>query len=470
LADLDLCYEPAWRLAALVRAGAISPVALVANALDRIAEVNPRINAFCAVFAARALHEAKEAEAAARQGRDLGPLHGVPIAIKDLTPSRGDPTTLGSRLFKDWVTDWDAVVVERLRAAGAIIVGKTNTPEFGYSGFTRNELWGETRNPWNLRHTPGGSSGGSAAAVATGCVPLAEGSDGGGSIRDPAACCGIVGLKPSFGRIPFDLLPTQFSTVFHLGPLARTVADAALFLAATNGPDDRDISSLSPALDVPVPPPSDVTGFRLALAVDFGLFHVDPEVEANVRAAAAALEARGAIVEEVGLRFDRQAIAAYEADLGALAALTQGEYLYEHRAELTPRVAALIDDGKRYGGTAVKAFEIARTMVWRALAPVLACHDALLCPTQAGPAPRNDQTEADFDWVDEFGKYHGHFMSQYFNFVSQVPALAVPSGFTSSGLPTGVQIVGRRYDDNCVLRVGAALEAVRPWSDRRPPL
>jgi Asp-tRNA(Asn)/Glu-tRNA(Gln) amidotransferase A subunit family amidase len=470
VADLELCYAPARRLAALVREGAVSPVELVANAIDRIAEVNPTINAFCAVFAARALGEAKAAERAARQGRALPPLHGVPIAIKDLTPSRGDPTTLGSRLFKDRVTDEDAVVVERLRRAGAIIVGKTNTPEFGYSGFTRNELWGETRNPWNPRHTPGGSSGGSAAAVAAGCVALAEGSDGGGSIREPAACCGVVGLKPSFGRIPFDLLPTQFSTVFHLGPLARTVADAALFLAVTNGPDDRDIASLSPRLELPVPPLADVTGLRLALNVDFGFFYVDPEVAANLRSAAAALAERGAVVEDVDLRFDREAIRASEADLGALAALIQGEHLHEHRDLLTPRAAAIIEDGRRYGGTAVKAFEIARTNVWRALAPVLARHDALLCPTQAGPAPRNDQSEAAFDRVDEAGRYHGHFMSQYFNFASQAPALSVPSGFTASGLPTAVQIVGRRYDDPMVLRIGAALEAARPWSARRPPL
>ena len=450
--------------------GEISPVEAVSNALARIETVNAEINAFCAVFAEEAIASARNAERALGARQSDAPLSGVPIAIKDLTPSRGHVTSFGSRIFRDRVTEHDSVIVERLLAAGAIIVGKTCTPEFGYSGFTRSALWGESRNPWNLAHTPGGSSGGSAAAVAAGCVPLAEGSDGGGSVRDPAACCGITGLKPSYGRIPFDLFPTQFSTVFHFGPLARTVADAALFLDVTNGPDDRDIQSQAPKLDVPVPPPCDVAGLELALNIDLGLFYVDPEVEAGVRAAAAALRAAGAAVREVDLAFDRAAIEACEADLGALAATLQGDLLAQGRDLMTDRAAAIIERGGRYRGVDLKRFEVERTKVWRTLAPVLAEHHALLCPSQAGPAPRNDQAEADFDWVDTDGRYHGHFMSQYFSFVSQVPAMAVPVGFTTAGLPTSVQIVGRRYDDNMVLRIAAALERLNSWAQHRPPI
>ena len=470
IVDLELCYTPAVTLARMIRCGEVSPVEVVANALTRIEAVNSEINAFCAVFVEEAMSAARRAEQAVVESQTVGPLNGVPIAIKDLTPTKGHVTTLGSRIFGDWVPEHDAVIVERLLGAGAIVVGKTCTPEFGYSGFTRSALWGESRNPWDLARTPGGSSGGSAAAVAAGCVPLAEGSDGGGSVREPAACCGVTGLKPSYGRIPFDLFPTQFSTVFHFGPLARTVADAALFLDVTNGPHDRDIQSLSPKLDIPVPPPNDISGLKLALNMDFGLFYVDSEVEADVRAAAEALRAAGAEVTEVELAFDRAAVYASEADLRSLATILQGALLAEHRNLMTDRAAAIVEGGARYRGVEVKNFEVERTKVWQALAPVLAEHDALLCPTQAGPAPRNDQSEADFDWVDDEGRYHGHFMSQYFSFVSQVPAFAVPAGFTAAGLPTSVQIVGRRYDDNMVLRIAAALEQARPWAQHRPPI
>ena len=470
MSDPELCFTPALDLARLVACRRLSPVDLVTNALARIDEVNPTINAFCSVFPERALERARMLEEEAQCGTLRGPLHGVPVAIKDLTPTAGYPTTFGSRVFADHVGEDDAVVVRRLFEAGAIMVGKTNTPEFAYSGFTRNELHGETRNPWSLERSPGGSSGGSAAAVATGCVPLAEGSDGGGSVRDPAACCGITGLKPSFGRIPFDIFPTQFSTIFHFGPLARTVADAALFLAVANGPDDADIQSLTQRLDVPVPPPGNVRGLKIALNIDFGFFHVDAEVEGNLRVAAAALAERGAIIEEVDLVFDRQAIYACEADVGSLAALLQGDVVRRHPDRVTPRVAAMVESGAGYSGTDVKRFELARTKTWQALAPVLARHDALLCPTQGGPAPLNSQSEADFDWVDDEGRYHGHFMSQFFNFTSHVPAFSVPSGFTGDGLPTAVQIVGRRHDDNMVLRIGQALEGALGWPAHRPPL
>ena len=217
MSDSDLCFTPALDLARLVARRRLSPVDLVTNALARIDEVNPMINAFCSVFPERALERARMLENEARRGMLRGPLHGVPVAIKDLTPTAGFPTTFGSRVFAGHVGEHDAVVARRLFEAGAIMVGKTNTPEFAYSGFTRNELHGETRNPWSLEHSPGGSSGGSAAAVAAGCVPLAEGSDGGGSVRDPAACCGIAGLKPSFGRIPSTSFRPSSRPSFTLG-------------------------------------------------------------------------------------------------------------------------------------------------------------------------------------------------------------------------------------------------------------
>src|SRR5215813_11261834 len=306
MADLELCYTPATELARRMRAKEISPVEAVGNSLARIDEINPKLNCFCFVYPEEALKKARAAEAAVTAGKPLGPLHGVPIAIKDLTPTKGKRTTLGSYTHEHWVPDSDAAIVEKLAGAGAIMVGKTTTPEFAYSSFTESPLWGITRNPWNPERTPGGSSGGSGAAVASGCVPLAEGTDMGGSVRIPAAWCGIVGLKPSFGRIPFTILPSQFDSLSHFGPLARTVDDAALFLRATQGPDERDIQSNGTPLRLTGSQPASIRGMRLALNIDLVCYAVDPEVEAAVCEAASALSAAGATVEEVTIPWTRR--------------------------------------------------------------------------------------------------------------------------------------------------------------------
>ena len=247
--DIDLSFTPATELARRIRSRDLSPLEVVKASLARIEEVNPRLNCFCFVYPDEAIDLARDAERALEGNGAVGPLHGVPIAIKDLTPTKGKRTTMGSYAFEHWVPDKSALLVERLQAAGAIMVGKTTTPEFAYSSFTDSPLWGVTRNPWNPERTPGGSSGGSGAAVASGCVPLAEGTDMGGSVRIPAAWCGLVGLKPSFGRIPLDFLPTQFDTIQHFGPLARTVDDARLFLSVAQGPDELDVMSLAPPID-----------------------------------------------------------------------------------------------------------------------------------------------------------------------------------------------------------------------------
>ncbi len=268
--DLELCFREAGALASLVQERKLSPVELVDNALARIAQVNPTLNCFCFVWEEAARAAAKAAEARLMRGGPLPPLLGVPIAFKDITPTKGQRTTLGSRAYEHNVPDADAIVVERLVAAGAIVVGKTTTPEFAFASFTQSPLWGTTRNPWNPARSPGGSSGGSGAAVASGCVPFAEGSDMGGSIRIPAALCGVVGLKPSFGRIPFEVLPSQLDTLNHFGPLARSVADAALFLRHAAGPDERDLSSNPQTLDWSQPLRRDVAGLRLAVSDDLG--------------------------------------------------------------------------------------------------------------------------------------------------------------------------------------------------------
>jgi Asp-tRNA(Asn)/Glu-tRNA(Gln) amidotransferase A subunit family amidase len=381
VADLDLCYTPATELARLIRAGELSPVECVQNSLDRIDEVNPALNCFCFTYPEEALDLARRAEAAVARGDELGRLHGVPIAIKDLTPTAGKRTTMGSYAFEHYVPARSALIVEKLLGAGAIMVGKTATPEFAYSSFTDSPLWGITRNPWNVERTPGGSSGGSGAAVASGCVPFAEGSDMGGSIRIPASWSGTVGLKPSFGRIPLDFLPTEFDTIHHVGPLARTVADARLFLDCAQGPDERDIMSLAPALDLSGELDSSAADLRLALDVDLGYYAIDPEVEATTRDAAAALAEAGAVVEEVDLGWTREVSDAWVEHWGVYLAAIFGDKLAEFRDRMDPRVVGLMDAGLAMGAVAFKRLEFVRTDAWFRLAPILERYDALLCPT-----------------------------------------------------------------------------------------
>jgi len=470
VADLGLSYTPATELARLIRAGELSPVEVVSNSLDRIAEVNPALNCFCFVFPEEATELAREAERAVRDGRPLSRLHGIPVAIKDITPTAGKRTTMGSYAFEHFVPERSALLVDKLLGAGAIMVGKTTTPELAYSSFTESPLWGVTRNPWNRERTPGGSSGGSGAAVASGCVPLAEGTDMGGSVRIPASFCGIVGLKPSFGRIPLDFLPTQFDTIHHFGPLTRTLDDARLFLSVAQGPDDRDIMSLSPALDLAGPQDSSVEGMRLALNIDFGCYAIDPEVGAAIRAAAEALEDAGATVEEVDLDWGREYADAWVAHWGVYLAAIFGDKLAEFREKMDPRVVALLDAGLAMGAVEFKRLEFLRTEQWEKLRPILESFDALLCPTMGPPPPPVEEDDAIYYKDRGDGLYHGLDLTAQFNYVSQCPALSVPAGWSSEGLPIGLQIVARRYRDDEALRIGAALERARPWAHRRPPI
>ncbi len=463
-----LAYTSAVDLARMVRAKAVSPVEAVGNALARIDAVNPAINAFCFVYHEQALAEARVAEQRLMAGGDPPPLLGVPIAIKDFTPLRGRRTTLGSKAFEHWVPDWQPLIVDRLQAAGAIIVGKTTTPEFAGSGFTSSRLWGVTRNPWNLERTPSGSSGGSGAAVAAGCVALAEGTDFGGSVRGPACACGIVGMKPSLGRIPFDLLPTVYDNRTHFGPLARTVADAALFLNVAKGPDDRDPQSLPAIPDVT--PRGDLRGRRIALSVDLGFHDVDPEIAANLLAAADSLRAAGAIVEEVALGWTSALYQAWNDLEFPLTAALYGHLLPRWRDELEPYTIAAIEAGRTITAEQVRLSEQVRTQAWRSLAKVHERYDALICPTEALPPPPATGADADYYYDRPDGRYYGVAMTMGFSLMSACPVVAVPTGFTRDGLPTGMQIVGRRHDDAGALDIAHGFERARPWGDRYPPL
>ena len=459
---VDQSAPTATETAARIAAGELSAVEAVAAAVDRALAVQPELNCFTSIWVDEAMLAADRAEQAIARGAPLGVLHGVPVAVKDTTPVAGHRTTSGSYAFEHFVPDRDAAVVTALRRAGAVIIGQTTTPEFAHTLQTDSPLWGVTRNPHDLRRTPGGSSGGSAAAVASGCVALAEGSDMGGSVRIPAAWCGVVGLKPGLGRIPMDVLPGLFDSISHHGPLARCADDARLFLAATQGPDDADIMSVPGPLDLARPLDADIAGMRLALSVDLGCWAVDAEIAAAVTAAAERLAAAGATVDVVDPGFTAADEEAWGVLWAVFMAAYYGDLLEPFGDRMDPAVVRLITMGREVSAVEHKRLEIHRTGLWRRLAPILAEHDALLCPTMAvapWPAARADRPA--IEPVDGDG-YHSPDMTAVFNLVSPCPAVSVPCGHhlatPNAGLPIGLQIVGRRWREDTVLRIARAVE------------
>jgi len=465
----DLAWRSAHDLAALVRTKQVSPVEVVEAVLTRIERLNPTLNCFATVTAEEARDAAIAAEVAVMTGEELGPLHGVPVSIKDLLFTRRVRTTGGSRLFADHVPEEDAVAVERLKGAGAIIVGKTTTPEFGHKAVTESPLLGITRNPWNPALTPGGSSGGAGAAVAAGLGPLAVGTDGGGSIRIPASFCGIYGLKPSFGRVPqFPGFP-GWETLSHTGPMTRTVRDAALVLDALAGPDDRDRYSLPAAgrsfLDACE---EGIAGLSVAWSPDLGYARVDPEVADLCAAAAERFESFGGHVEVVTPSWDDPE-ETFRVTIGAETWGAWGDRLDADGEQMDRSLRALL----RFGASITLPRYLAacrrRHELWTDVQRFLARFDLLITPTVAvlpfevgrpGLNEINGQPSSPLGWIP---------FCFPFNLTGQ-PAATVPVGMTAAGLPVGLQIVGRRHADHTVLAASAAFEAAQPWADRRPPV
>lgn len=469
MTDLDLCYLSAMELAQRLRTGTLSPVELVENSLSRINQVNPVLNCFTEIYAEEALEKARQAEAASGPEDSLPPLHGIPIAIKDFAPIKGRISTKGSHVFREDVATADAIIVEKLVAAGAIVVGRTTTPEFTYSSLTDSPLWGITRNPWNPERTPGGSSGGSAAAVASGCVPLAEGTDSGGSVRIPASHCGIVGMKPSFGRIPFEFMESQYDWMTSHGPLARSVEDAALFISLCQGPDLRDLQAVLPRLDLTSLPEKPGKNRRLALSVDLGCYNVDPDVAANLRACADAFSEAGYEIEEIDLGWTVEFATAWWSYWDVFMAANFGRYLDRFEDRMHPSLVRAIRNGRTISAVELRHCEAIFTEAWRKLSPVFARCDALICPTESIPAPAVDYDEAASmsEFVDN--KLSAMDMTMQFN-AMLLPAISVPSGMSRDNLPTGLQIVGPRGEDDLVLGLAKLLQAQRPWAMARPPI
>ncbi len=463
----DVAFASASDLASGIRAGRISPIEVTDALLSRIDAINPTVNAYCTVAGEEARRDARAAEAALSAGDPLGPLHGVPVSVKDVVFTKGLRSTRGSPIYTDLVPDQDAPLVERLKRAGAIVLGKTNTPEFGWKAVTDNRLFGRTANPWDLSRTAGGSSGGSAAALAAGLGPLSIGTDGAGSIRIPASFCGVVGLKPSFGRVPFYPFSAAES-VAHAGPMARTVADTALLLSVIAGPDDRDPNTLPDSgEDFAAAASGEVAGLRVAWSEDLGFAQVDAEVRDLFAAAVHRFaDDLGCEVEEASPGFADPYEALERIFHGGIAA-SLVDYLPEWRDRIDPGLVGVYD---RMG--ALSAFDLARAgferrAVWEQSRAFFEHRDILLTPTMPMSAfPLG--TDSPLDASGQPARILAWTPLTYPWNLTGHPALSVPCGFTESGLPVGLQIVGRRWDDATVLRVGAAYERVAPWQDRRP--
>jgi aspartyl-tRNA(Asn)/glutamyl-tRNA(Gln) amidotransferase subunit A len=464
----ELCWMTAAELAAAIRRKKISPVEVVDATLERIEQLKA-LNAYVTVDAEGARRAARAAERAlTRKGARLGPLHGVPFSVKDLVFTKGVRTTFGTPLYRDHVPTQDAPTVERLKAAGAIMIGKTNTPTFGWVGVTDNLIFGVTRNPWNLQRTPGGSSGGAAAAVAAGLGPLAVGTDGGGSIRKPAAFCGIVGHKPSYGRWPIHPHGATWS-LSNVGPMTRTVQDAALMMNACAGPDERDQYSLpADGVDYVKALRGSLKGLRVAYSDTLGFAPaVDPQVREATARAARAFKDLGCIVDAVDPGWASPWECWRVIFLGGIA--TRLAPFLDRRDEIDPGLLPLIEELLKSAPTRYVQAWFDRLAWWQQARAFFERWDLLLCPAVATAAFELGilwPTTVDGKPVD---REAGSAFTFPFNMTGQ-PAATVPCGFTRDGLPIGLQIVGRRFADATVLRAAAAFEQARPWAQHRPPV
>ena len=475
MAQDDLLFMTANRAAMLIRMRKLSPVEYLEAILVAAHQQQGRLNCFTAILDEEARRAAWLAEQAVMDGAPLGPLHGVPISIKDLLDVQGTPTRHGSVIFADAApATQDDVLVQRLRDAGAVIFAKTTTPEFGVKGLTDGPAFGVTRNPWNLERTPGGSSGGSAAAVAAGIGPISLGTDGAGSVRGPAACTGLVGLKPTLGAVPYETARDAFGNNVYAGPLARSVTDAAIMHAILTGPAPKDPwsqagkdqHSLSPTMIG-----DDLSGIRLGYIRRCANPRVSRDVQANTEAALKAYEQRGAVIEEVTDAIDwikLEGRILYQAHFTVFCA----QYLPRWQNQMDPVTLAFMERGAQYSVADFRNAQFARGRLHRAIQDLLARYDALVMPTTTRTAldvgfdAANDEVEVEgvkcgitrLGWNSALYPFNltGH------------PAITIPSGFAADGLPTALQIVGRWAAETDMMRLAAIQETARPWAQARP--
>lgn len=464
----DLLYRPAVDLAADIRARRLSPVELTEAVLARIEALNPRLNAFCTPTPDLAMAQAREAEDAVMRGRPLGAIAGIPYSIKDLQPTKGIRTMRGSKIFEHNVPEDSTPLERRLQAAGGVFLGKTTSPEFGWKGTTDSPVTGITRNPWHLDRTPGGSSGGAAAQVAAGMGPLAQGGDGGGSIRIPCSFSGLFGIKPTTGTVPYVPIPHN-DLLSHLGPMTRTVADSALMLNVIAGYDPQDrFSHPGMKVDYLAGLQDGIAGKRVFWSPTLGYAKVDPQVAEATAKAAHRFEELGAEVHEGdpgwGDPTDWFIVLYQGAMAGGLA-----QYLPQWENQMDPGLVTMVKRGMEYSAVEYVQARIARYAFYDKVRQFFENYDLLLTPAtavtafdvgQVAPDPAATKAEDLFAWTP---------FSFPFN-ASGHPAASMPVGFDSDGLPIGLQIVGQMHHDDLVLRAAAAYERLAPWADKRPDL
>ena len=469
--DDALAFTSAWDLRQLIDSRQVSIVELTELFLRRIESLNPTLNAYLTVTGDEALVSARAAEEALLRGEAQGPLHGIPISIKDLEMTRGIRTTVGSLLFKDHVPSQDSIVVERVRSSGAIILGKTNTPEFGFSGTTENRLGDACRNPWNAERTAGGSSGGAVAAVVAGLCTVATGSDGGGSIRIPSSFCGTYGIKPSHGRVPRygGVGRPSYNTLTQPGPITRTVRDTATLLQVLAGPDARDPGCMKDAApDFVAGLDQDVRGLRLAWSPDLGYAAVSPEVEAATSKAARVFEELGCTVDEPGVALE-DPFPTFWNTFSIAGYTSYGHLLEAHRDEMTEFVRKTIEHGGKLTAADYSRALLYALQLRSRMEDLFERYDLLLTPTTAVPAFPVGQHPAVIGGR-QVEPFRGYTPFTYpFNMTMQTAA-SIPCGFSSDGMPIGLHIIGRRMEEMTVLRASAAFEQARPWADSHPPI
>ena len=468
--DSELCFAPATELRSKIDNKEISIIELTQLFLDRIQLLNPKLNAYLTVCEEQALAAAQEAQKAIEQGNHRGPLHGIPISIKDLEMTQGITTTMGSLIYKDSIPSLDSIVVERVKESGAIILGKTNTPEFGQSGTTENLLGGPCRNPWDMNRTPGGSRGGAASALAAGLCTLAPGSDGGGSIRIPASFTGLFGIKPSQGRIPrYGGYGRPAANHFsQSGPLSRTVLDSANLLQALSGADSRDPTSIRET------PPNftrdlkqGIQGLRIGWSADLGYAGVDPEVVAITEHSAKSFATLGANIEEVNLLLEDPFEAFY--DVFSTATYTSYGHLLDDRiTDFTDYVRNTLQHAAGLSAANLSTSLLRVDQIRRQMEIFFDDYDLLLTPTMAVTAfPIEERpTIIGGKAVNPFWGYLPFTFP--INMTGQTAA-NVPCGFSQDGMPVGLHIIAPKGSESLVLRASSAFEIINPWIHHRPP-
>ena len=470
LMNVDLCFLSATELRRRIVAREISITEVVRAHLAQIERVNTKVNAIVTLTAERALAEARAKDDALARGEATGPLFGLPIAHKDLVPTKGIRTTYGSPIYADHVPDVDGLIVERARAAGAVTMGKSNTPEFGAGSQTFNPVFGRTLNPYDTTKTCGGSSGGAAVALACGMVPIADGSDLGGSLRNPASFCNVVGFRPSHGRVPVWPSDTAWFGLSAQGPMARTVEDVALFLSVLAGPDRRAPLATAASGDAfRAPLGRDFHGVRVAWSRDLGGLPIDRRITGVLDAHRATFASLGCVVEDGQPDFS-DAREIFQVFRAFLFSMKYGPLLKTHRDRLKDTVIWNIEQGLALAGSDIVAAEAKRTALYHRVREFMERHEFLVLPvTQVPPFDVGQPYITEIDGV-KLPTYIDWMRVCSDITVTGLPAISVPGGFTEDGLPVGLQIVGRFQDDFGVLQLAHAFEQATGFGKRRPAL